>query len=248
MIQAEYFMRGERMLEDILFVIIVFVSNIIQTVTGFAGTMLAMPGAMMLIGINDAKAILNVMGLAASIWIGVRNYKNINLKEFMKIVVIMFMGMIIGIYLFNQFQADVLMTIYGVLIMIIAMKNLITDKKVNLPEVLMYLIILLAGVIHGMFVSGGALLVVYAASRFTDKATFRATLAPVWVLLNTYMFVSHISAGYFIPRTMILTVICLVPLAGAIYIGNLLHNRINQKAFMKMTYILLLASGIFLLV
>lgn len=236
------------MLKEILFILIVFISNIIQTITGFAGTMLAMPGAILLMGINEAKAVLNVMGLAASIWIGVKNRRHINRKEFLKIVGIMFLGMILGMYLFGVFQANVLLTVYGVMIILIAVKNLLTDRKVRLPEILMYLVILAAGVIHGMFVSGGALLVVYAATKFQDKATFRATLSPVWVLLNGYMLASHYKAGYFDGRTVLLTLISLIPLAGAIFIGNQLHNRINQKAFMKITYILLLASGILLLV
>ena len=45
-------------------------------------------------------------------------------------------------------------------------------------------VLLGAGVVHGMFVSGGALLVVYAAATFRDKEVFRSTLAAVWVILN----------------------------------------------------------------
>lgn len=236
------------MWKEIIFIILVFFSNIIQTLTGFAGTMLAMPGGMLLIGINEAKAILNVMGLAASLYIATRNFSRIDRKEFLKIAGIMFVGMIMGLQLFRALEAEILLTIYGLLIVFIAAKNLLTEKKMKIPDLIMLGVILIAGVIHGMFVSGGALLVVYAASKFTDKSVFRATLAPVWVLLNGYMLVSHLSQGYFTGNTTVLTLISFIPLALAIYLGNLLHDRINQKVFMKITYVLLLASGIMLLV
>ena len=45
----------------------------------------------------------------------------------------------------------------------------------------MICILLAAGMIHGMFVSGGALLVVYATLVLKDKEEFRATVALIWV-------------------------------------------------------------------
>lgn len=41
-------------------------------------------------------------------------------------------------------------------------------------------------IIHGMFVSGGALLVIYATQVLKEKEEFRATVAPVWVVLNFF--------------------------------------------------------------
>lgn len=236
------------MLNEVIFILLVFFSNIIQTLTGFAGTMLAMPGAMLLIGVENAKVVLNVMGLAASLYIGLKNWRSVNKKELAKITVLMFMGLLLGIQLFRILQTKMLLTFYGVLIVAIALKNLFVQKKMQTNELLLTGILLTAGVIHGMFISGGALLVVYAAWRFKEKAEFRATLAFVWVFLNGYLLLMHLSEGLVGKETLVLTGVSLVPLAFAIYLGNMLHHRIHQKTFMKITYVLLLASGIMLLV
>lgn len=236
------------MLNEVIFILLVFFSNIIQTLTGFAGTMLAMPGAMLLIGVENAKVVLNVMGLAASLYIGLKNWRSVNKKELAKITVLMFMGLLLGIQLFRILQTKMLLTFYGVLIVAIALKNLLVQKKMQTNELLLTGILLTAGVIHGMFISGGALLVVYAAWRFKEKAEFRATLAFVWVFLNGYLLLMHLSEGLVGKETLVLTGVSLVPLAFAIYLGNMLHHRIHQKTFMKITYVLLLASGIMLLV
>lgn len=40
-----------------------------------------------------------------------------------------------------------------------------------------------------MFLSGGALLVIYAVNALKEKSVIRATLAPVWIILNTLMLI-----------------------------------------------------------
>ena len=45
-------------MRNMIFLLVLFVANVVQAVTGFAGTLLAMPPAMMLIGVHEAKVIL----------------------------------------------------------------------------------------------------------------------------------------------------------------------------------------------
>lgn len=234
-------------MNEILFLIIVFLTNIIQVITGFAGTMLAMPVSMLLIGIDEAKAILNILGLLASIWIVIKNYRYINKKEFLKITGIMLIGIFIGIEIFDNLRTDSLLQIYAVLIIAVALKSLFVKQKFKLPEVIMLLIIILAGIIHGMFISGGSLLVIYAAKKFDDKSVFRATLSAVWIVLNLYLMFIHINKGLLSTEVFTLTLYSVIPLAGGIVLGNLIHNKLNQKTFLNITYVLLLASGLLLL-
>ena len=106
-------------------------------------------------------------------------------------------GMAIGIQICKTVPSEqILLIIYGVIILLIAGKNLLCHRQRTLPKAFLLVILLLAGVIHGMFVSGGALLVVYAAQVLKEKEEFRATLAPVWVVLNSILLVSG-TAGRF---------------------------------------------------
>ncbi|MBU5282614.1 hypothetical protein KQI13_14425 [Anaerostipes hadrus] len=49
-------------------------------------------------------------------------------------------------------------------------------------------------------------------------------------------------------EVMKMTGISILPLFLAIYVGNKIHEKIDQKLFMKITYILLFASGVSILV
>lgn len=54
-------------MKELLFLLVLFVSNVIQAITGFAGTVLAMPPSVYLLGLDHAKVVLNVMA-----WLAVR--------------------------------------------------------------------------------------------------------------------------------------------------------------------------------
>lgn len=49
----------------IIFFLVLFGANVIQAITGFAGTLLAMPVSMQLIGVLEAKVILNIMAFVS---------------------------------------------------------------------------------------------------------------------------------------------------------------------------------------
>lgn len=132
--------------------------------------------------------------------------------------------------------------------MLIALKKMLIKKEIRMTGWMLNSILLAAGIIHGMFVSGGALLVVYATAVLKEKESFRATVASVWVVLNTGLMISDISQGYMTSSVVKMTGISIIPLFLAIYVGNKIHEKIDQKSFMKITYLLLLASGISILV
>ncbi len=234
---------------ELLVLLVVFLANIVEGITGFAGTMLAMPAAMLLIGVKEAKVTLNVVALFVSSTIAFQNRKFIHWREMIKIVLLMLMGMAIGLYLFNTLPLDGLARMYGLLIILVAAKGLLVKKESKaLPGWALVGIVLGAGIIHGMFLSGGALLVLYAMAVLKDKMVIRATLAPVWIILNLIILGQDIIIGNFTPQNLFVTALCLPPVALALYLGNKLHKKIEQSFFVKLTYVLLVISGVTLLV
>ena len=84
-------------MKEIIFLFVLFVANVIQAITGFAGTVLAMPPSIYLLGMDNAKVVLNVMALLSGLMIAVMSYHHMNKKEVIKICVCMVAGMAIGI-------------------------------------------------------------------------------------------------------------------------------------------------------
>lgn len=231
----------------ILFLFVILVANTIQVLTGFAGNMLAMPFSIRLIGVNEAKTVLNVFNLVACVYLWWKNRAYVNKKVFTKIIIFMIAGMLLGIWLFEILPINFLLTGYAILIIIIALYKMFCKRQIRVPEFFMIFVILIAGIIHGMFVSGGALLVIYAVSVLKDKKEFRATLSPVWVILAIILMFTHAKSGFYTPNTVSLIGLSMIPLVISIWLGNKLFDKINQAMFLKVTYVLLLISGLSLL-
>ena len=233
------------MVKILLFQLVLFFANTVQAITGFAGTVLAMPPSTYLLGLDNAKVVLNAMAWVSGLMIAIMNYRYINWKELAKIVVFMIAGMFAGMEICRVINSDsTLLTIYGFVILAIALKNLLVKKEPDLPQAALYLVLLAAGVIHGMFVSGGALLVIYAVQVLKDKNEFRATVAPVWVVLNTFMMITQYRSGLFTTENVQLIAVSILPLFLATWLGGKLAQRLNQNVFLNLTYILLIISGV----
>ena len=95
--------------------------------------------------------------------------------------------------------------------------------------------------------SGGALLVVYATQVLKDKEEFRATIAPVWVVLNSVLLESQVRQGAFDNYNIRLILISVIPLFIATWVGKKLVKKVSQRTFLNLTYVLLLVSGLSLI-
>ena len=82
-----------------VFFLVILLSNIIQGITGFAGTILAMPPSLMLVGYDTAKPVLNVLGLLSGIYVFAGHRKHVCWGELKKIVAVMAAGIVGGIFL-----------------------------------------------------------------------------------------------------------------------------------------------------
>ena len=235
-------------MELALFLLIIFSTNLIQGITGFAGTVLAMPFAIMIYGIDVAKPSLTILALLAGLLIAVRGYRHIVWKEFFKILVVMFIGVFIGEYIYSFLKTELLLQIFSVFVIAVALMGLLGKKNRELPDLALDLILLLAGVIHGMFVSGGPLLIVYAVKKLPEKNQFRTTVSMIWVALDIYLIIKQAMAGSMTNFTLSVTLWSVPALLIGVFIGNRMAAKMSQEAFLKLSYILLIISGVSLLV
>lgn len=248
---------------QILFYIVILLTNIIHGITGFAGTILAMPPSLMLVGYDIAKPILNVLAIFSGVYVFVGNYKSINWKELARIVVVMALGIVGAVYIKGLFigKEHLLYKLLGLLVIGLSVQGLY--KLVHKPEpdtkkpaerqtaarnAGTCALLVLAGIIHGLFVSGGPLLTGYMTKRIQDKTVFRATISTVWIFLNTLVFLEDVQAGMWVPSTVKMLGISVPFLLAGMFIGSKLVTRMSQLVFMKLTYVLLFISGLSLLV
>lgn len=116
------------MLEEILFLLVLFGANVIQGITGFAGTLLAMPASILLIGPDKAKAILNIMAVLSCSIIVVQSLRYVDVRELLKIIAAMLFGMAAGMYAYAACPLSYLIPVYGAFVMAVGARNLYAKK------------------------------------------------------------------------------------------------------------------------
>lgn len=231
------------MIREILFVLIQMAANIIQAVTGFAGGPLAMPPSIALVGVNDAKAAITLILWIATTVVTVQNIKYINWKQLGIMLAFMIVGMLGGLWLFDVLPVNILMLVYGIIVVLIGLKKLLLPSNKKMPVPWNYAALLMAGVMQGMFTSGGPFLVLYAADAIKEKKEFRATVSTIWTVLNIYMIFKMFRGGMYTSYVCGLSAASILPVFLGIFIGNRINKKINQQAFLKLVYVLLIISG-----
>ena len=247
----------------IVFFLVILLTNIIQGITGFAGTILAMPPSLMLVGYSVAKPVLNVLGLLSGIYVFVDHREHVSWKEVKKIVAVMAVSILLGILIKGLFEGkeQLLYKLLGIFVILLSIQGGLSLRRKGADEnaesrsaaqaadsPFSYVILVLAGIVHGIFVSGGPLLISYLTKKIKNKVSFRATISTVWIFLNTLIMLDDIRAGFWTGGLLMTQLISLPFLFAGMYIGSRLYVRMSQRFFMILTYILLFISGISLLV
>lgn len=237
---------------DFLFGLVVFISHVIHGITGFAGTMLAMPPGIVLVGYAVAKPVLNLLGLLAAIYIALRERRKILWREIVRAVFVMGLGICAANLLARKIEighSKIMYVFLGLFLIVYAavclyrLRAKSTSQKHTMGAVASGGMLFLAGVIHGLYVSGGPFLSAYMANKSTDKDQFRATISMIWVFMNGIILAGDIQNGAW--NTVLLTkLIYIFPcFLFAMALGTYLCRRVSQKTFLLLTYILFFVSG-----
>ena len=100
----------------------------------------------------------------------------------------------------------------------------------------------MAGITHGLFASGGPLLVYALSGLSLDKQRFRATLILVWLVLNSLLTLVFLLDGSLLPAAP--RIAMLVPVVVvAMVLGEVLHHRVNEQRFRQAVFVVLAVTG-----
>lgn len=231
-----------------LYLLLVFSFNMIQTIGACAGSMLAMPFAILLLGADSARVVVNAVGFVSFVYPLLRCYRDIDWREVVKIGIFMAIGVTCAQLWIDVLYQDFILLLYSLLVIAAALRNFLMKKALALPQTVDYLILLAAGVIHGAFLSGGALLILYSMSHLRGKNAQRGTLSFIWLLLNGYMLILFTRQGLYTGANLHWVLIGLIPAMLGVFLGDRLQQRLDGERFRFFTNCMVLLSGLVLLI
>ena len=234
-----------------LLAVFILFAYTVEAVTGFGSIVIALSLGALLLPVPQLLPILVPLNILMTGWLGWRLRRLIDVQLLLtRILPLMGAGTLIGYLLLPWLDERWLKPLFGMLIIGFAGRELWRlrhNRPVQHPRWLTPPLMLAAGVTHGLFASGGPLLVYALAGTTLDKARFRATLITVWFVLNSGLTLAFLLDGRLhaaLPDIALLAL--LLPLG--IWLGGVLHQRVDELRFRKLVYLLLLLTGSLLLV
>lgn len=237
--------------------IVIFLSHTLEAITGFGCAALAMPFVTSLIGMELGVKSVTVIAWLLAVYITISKRRDINFKQFLIIFSCMIAGMPVGMYIFRNLDPSMLKKILAVFIIVVSVWQILAvslkkeevAKPLSAAEWVVFIALLfLGGIVHGVFSSGGPLVVLYAKRQLQDKNQFRATLCLLWTVLNAILIATYFIEGSFTAETALRVAEYIPFLIAGIFTGEFLHYRTNEKVFSLLVFITLLITGVFMLV
>lgn len=233
----------------LLLVSIVFLALVTGTAMGFGSMVITIVLGSHFFEIPFLLGVMVPANLCISVYVLVRHHRHVRWRFLgLGVLPAMIVGAVVGLALFAFQDVKELQLSFGVIVFILASMELWRMRSVVVPRPLPRWLSLTAltgaGVIHGLFASGGPL-AVYAISRqLPIKEQFRATLCALWTVLNLGLLAVYIPTGIVTKETGVVSAVLLVSVLGGIVAGEWLHARLHGKWFRGSVFVLLACGAV----
>jgi uncharacterized membrane protein YfcA len=208
-----------------------------EGVLGFGATLLVASIGSQLVPLAELLPAAVAVNLALSGWIVARDGARADRRALRELAAPLAIGAVLGIATSHVVHAAWLARAFAVLVIALAVSALVRRAPAGARRGLL----VLAGLAHGMFGTGGPLVVHAVGGTIPDPRTFRATLAIVWSVLGAALVASYAMTGSYSARTTMLMAAALPP---GLVLGELLHRRLAPARFARAVWLVLLAAGL----
>jgi len=229
----------------------IFIAYSIEAITGFGSIVIALSLAGLVLPFEVLLPVLVPLNILMSGYLSWKYREHIDKTLLLKTIFpMMVTGTLAGVILRPLLSGDWLKVAFGALVLWFAVRELWRmqtghEPSAHRPATTQGLIVG-AGLTHGLFASGGPLLVYGLSGLALDKTVFRATLISVWFTLNSLLTLVFLFQGQLHTHAGQLVLYIPVVIAG-VWLGEKVHHRVNEQFFRRAVFTLLGITGVALL-
>jgi uncharacterized protein len=235
-----------------LVALIMLLTHAQEGITGFGSSAIALPFIILLLGFHSPVPVVVLLAWVTAICIVSGSRQRIVWSEYVRILVLMGVGLPFGIWMSGILPEQVLKLTLAAFMSFVGAHGLVCQsKKSHLlaqpsrrTRLLAAGLLPIGGIIHGAFGTGGPLIITYATRALPNKSLFRATLCLVWITINIAMISQWIVRSVIDAHILRIVGVCLPFTLFGLFIGNHIHHRIDEFTFRRMVYWMLILAGI----
>lgn len=234
---------------------IVFAAYAAQTAAGFGAVLISLTLGAQVFAIPRLLLVVVPLSLVQCGYVAVRHRGAIDWRLLGgRILPFMGIGVIAGLSLAPHIGGNWLRLIFGALVLLLSLCEIAAlfgpragEPRAILGEGPLAVLLVGAGIMHGVYAIGGPLLV-YAADRSgMSKAAFRSTITVVWIPLNVILAASYLYNGAYDGAALHDLGIAALGLPLGILLGERIHHRIDPRRFRLVVFTLLAGAAVALL-
>lgn len=229
---------------------IVFVAFLVEAAAGFGSMVIALTVGALLFPVDQLLVWLVPVNLVLSVWLVARGRAHVDWPFLLrKLLPLVGAGLAAGLAISSRAsEAPWLKPLFGVFVIAVSAWQLVgalrpAGEARALPPAARVTALLGAGLIHGIYATGGPLAVFVTARELAEKSAFRATLSMLWVVLNAIVVARYAFDSALTTESLKTSALMLVPLAGGIVAGEWLHHRLDERRFRITVAAMLLIAG-----
>ncbi len=235
---------------------VVLLASAVQTAIGFGAMLVCVTLGSFLWSVPELTAMLVPLTWLQSAYIVARYRHDIQWRQLLAwILPWMGLGMLTSLALVGGEAQPWMKPALGVGVLALALRELVLAwRPAPAPRaapsghtLASTIALVVAGLVHGVFATGGPPLVWALGQEHLSKAAFRSTLTAVWVAVNTVLLTAFALRGQLDGTTLTRTAWLVVPLGLGVVVGDWLHHRVDESRFRLAVWGLLALAAIPLL-
>lgn len=231
-------------IEQIIFIgIILCIGFGIESIFGFAGTIIALAILSFFFDIKEMIMLQIFAGSIASIFIFLSDRKSFNAKVYKKILLFGVPGLVLGTFFLKNFSSEIVIYIFSGFLLVFSGWT-IWSPKFHIPKIFKPFVNFIGGIFGGIFGTPGPFFIATMREVFGDKSQMRTTLAVLFLTLNILRTPLYIKDGILDFDKIIPFWWVIFPLFLTIWIGHKIHVKISERAFKIGVSVLLGITGI----
>ncbi|TDE49226.1 sulfite exporter TauE/SafE family protein [Flavobacterium sp. GT3P67] len=232
----------------LLLTIGIFTGFFVQTITGFAGALIALPFLLFVMPLPDAIGYLSIFYFISTPIHVYKEWNYIDKPLLKKLALSSFLGLLIGIVVLSYGQPVILKKALGVFIILFVLNSLKEKKEIQLISKMKYFFGFLGGFFSGVFSTGGPLYLIIVKNETSDLKTLRATMFGVLGLVTLMRIPVLVFEGILTVNQLYNSLYVLPFFILALVLGKKVYLKLNEVFLKRIMLGLLFLSGIMLLV
>ena len=230
--------------ELVLCIVILFVAYVIKGLSGFGSGLVAIPLLAFFLPLPFIVPVLALLSYTGTVYQSVTYRRDVVWRDLWPLLPFSLVGITIALWLLVNADVTVLTFMLGVFIFCYAVYSLLPHDIKSGSRFWAVPAGGFAGLIGALFGTGGPFYVLYLKMRKVTKQQFRATITMIFLVDGGIRISGYFYSDLFTIKMLVLALLLLPVLMLAMYVGQHIHIKINDRRFNQVVSTLLLMSGL----